>query len=255
MGNPKVAFGIHVSELDSDSQISIAEAVSIALKAGYEELVVTAHTYHPTDLAPLNIRKLHELLARKYPLRVSFAPEANIRPRYGLVRRKLAGVSLDLLGTYFDQEAHPVPLRAAILSLHFTRSLGFPKERDSETCPEQDVRVMLKMYRWALNEWERAHAKRLGCPAVIGHRFKYGQGDVGAEARARLDLRDEAERRGHWVEISIRSWALGGNPHVYTNTPVVLSFDAHNRSQFDPGKHQAVLADFLIGGAKRIFGE
>src|SRR3989344_6321574 len=114
---PKIAFGFHVQELDHDSQITVDEVVEQAYLRGYAEVVLFAHTYHPTDLLPLDVEALRAIFRRNYPLSVSFAPEVNIHPEWS--GGKVAGVYLDMLGF----EDLGIPLKAVVLSLHFTATI------------------------------------------------------------------------------------------------------------------------------------
>ena len=119
---PKIAFGFHVKELDHDSQITVDEVVQQAYSRGYQEVVLFAHTYHPTDLAPLDIKILQDVFHQDYPLPVSFAPEVNIHPEWD--DGQVGGVYLDML----DFRELGIPLKSVVLSLHFTAAIfrNFP---------------------------------------------------------------------------------------------------------------------------------
>ncbi|KKW06226.1 MAG: hypothetical protein UY40_C0001G0004 [candidate division CPR1 bacterium GW2011_GWC1_49_13] len=254
---PKIAFGFHVKELDHDSQITVDEVVQQAYSRGYQEVVLFAHTYHPTDLAPLDIKILQDVFHQDYPLPVSFAPEVNIHPEWD--DGQVGGVYLDML----DFRELGIPLKSVVLSLHFTAAIFRNKKWDELPCHSQNVWEMERMYFMALNAWERRRLPYLfPVPVVVGHPYKYALGDEQNKALAFHRLCDFLGRKcpWAWLEAPLREWEFGHSPAKYAeyfgrDRRVVLSFDAHTKEQMDFAGYERAFGDLCSVKGPIIFGE
>ena len=228
-----------------EASLGFDEAMAIIEGRGIRRVVATFHVRHPTDLQPAMPRALLALIqSYEGPASITLMPEANMVLRGGGGQRIGHDIEawreLDL-----PREEFAGMVRGWIVSAHFTKLLGWTKDRDKETAPEQTYPLVADLYEELMQQpWQ----------GWIGHPFRHCAGDGRVAALRRL-YRAAAETgravevvAHHVEEVALMApEAIAEFSHRTDRPLVAIAVDAHQRSQLEAGIDQSyALADLLI---------
>lgn len=206
MGRVYILGHVHLRGTDHHSTATLDELVEAAKRFGFRQIDLTPHLREPSDPnrpARISFDQLGDLWekaksqsAKRAGLGIALGFETNIVPIWH--GSTILGVHLDIGPT--TPLANPI-----VASCHFTAALGWPKERDSDTCPQQNPVWMLDSYLQVLESYTAPLDL-----SVIGHPFEYSpRPPIVEQVRA---LAVAAREAGVALEINLRRLLKVANP-------------------------------------------
>ncbi len=241
--------GPEEATLDFDEGLAILEEHAI------EELVVTFHLRHPADLRPATPAPLLEKITQyRGPVKLALMPEANlVFSASGSNGRAAVSHDIDTWRHLDIPQERLSPLLAGwIVSAHFTKALGWTKEKDTDRSREQTYACAAHLYEKIMRQDWRGW---------IGHPFRWCSG--GDPRKALKRTLAAAVETGRIVEIPLHHLHRGERPSgpmlrpaiiaEFGGTPLVaLSTDAHHKDQLKEGIETTFwVAEWLVSEGVR----
>lgn len=256
---------VHLRGTDHHASVTLGEVVEAAGRFGFDWIDITPHLRDPSNPhQPPTIP--FDRLGERWERAPRTAGDGGSGVQLGVETNIVPSYDGDwLFGVHLDVEPDTPLAWPVIASYHFTSKskLGWPKERDSETCPQQDPGWMLRGYLELLKDY----LVPLDL-SVIGHPFEYSAKPPTPEQVGRLA--QAVKEVGAMLEINVRRLLRIAKPteevlqqkvwllrppylDVLTQTGVglYLGTDIHNPDELQHLNNVRLVAEYLINHGVR----
>lgn len=261
MGRVTILGPCHLRGTDFHSTVTLEELVEAAGRFGFSQIDLTPHLRDPANphrLPSIPFKRLGEMweVAKAEHATGSGRPKVQLGLEVNIVPIYYEGTILEV---GIDLEPNTPLAYPTIASYHFTsrEKLGWPKERDSDTCPQQDPGWMYEGYLQLLDDYVP-----LGL-SVLGHIFEYASRAPSPGQAWWLAV--TAKRAGAALEINLRRLLKIAEPtedilqqkvlllqppyvdvFAQTGVSLYLGTDIHNSDELEHLENIQLIAEYLI---------
>lgn len=251
---------VHLKGTDHHASVTLGEVVEAARSFGFNQIDLTPHLRDPSNPhrpPTIPFDRLGEEWETAPKATGDGGPKVRLGVEANIVPSFKGGT---LYGVHLDIEPSTPLASPMIASFHFTsrEKLGWPKERDSDTCSQQNPSWMLRGYLELLEDYLAPLDL-----SVLGHIFEYSSPAPSVEQVERLAL--AAKEAGVALEINLwwllkiaepsedvlqQKVLLLRPPYVdvfaQTGVNLYLGTDIHNGNELEHLENVQLVADYLI---------